>query len=59
MLMTMPLSTSKVNNLVDRAAFEDLYEAKAPWDIGKPQGPLAAVADRTRVGMPKSSRPCQ
>jgi SAM-dependent methyltransferase len=44
--MTMPLSTSIVNNSVDRAAFENLYEAKAPWDIGKPQGPFAAVADR-------------
>ncbi len=43
--MTM-LSNSLVNNSADRATFEAFYEGKAPWDIGKPQGPFAAVADR-------------
>jgi cyclopropane fatty-acyl-phospholipid synthase-like methyltransferase len=43
--MTM-LSNSLVNNSVDRATFEAFYEGKAPWDIGKPQGPFAAIADR-------------
>ena len=44
--MTMPLSNLVVNNSVDRATFETLYEGKAPWDIGKPQLTLAAVANR-------------
>jgi SAM-dependent methyltransferase len=44
--MTMPVSNSVVNNSVDRATFEDLYAGKAPWDTGKPQGTIAAVADR-------------
>ena len=31
----------------DRATFEEnFYNRKAPWDIGKPQGTFAAVADR-------------
>jgi SAM-dependent methyltransferase len=42
----MILSNSLVNNSADRATFEDFYAGKPPWDIGKPQGPLAAVADR-------------
>src|SRR5262245_12025282 len=44
--MTMILSNSLVNNSVDRATFEDFYAGKAPWDIDKPQGTFAAVADR-------------
>jgi cyclopropane fatty-acyl-phospholipid synthase-like methyltransferase len=35
-----------MSNLPDRATFENLYAGKAPWDIGKPQAPFAAVADR-------------
>jgi cyclopropane fatty-acyl-phospholipid synthase-like methyltransferase len=31
---------------IDRASFENFYAGKAPWDIGKPQGPFVAVADR-------------
>jgi cyclopropane fatty-acyl-phospholipid synthase-like methyltransferase len=31
---------------IDRASFESFYAGKAPWDIGKPQGPFVAVADR-------------
>jgi SAM-dependent methyltransferase len=44
--MTMPVSAELVRNSVGRATFEDLYAAKAPWDIGKPQPPFAAIADR-------------
>jgi SAM-dependent methyltransferase len=33
------------NNSADRATFENFYDGKAPWDIGKPQGTFAAVAD--------------
>jgi cyclopropane fatty-acyl-phospholipid synthase-like methyltransferase len=35
-----------MSNPPDRAAFESFYAGKAPWDIGKPQGPFVAVADR-------------
>ncbi len=35
-----------VVNSVDRAAFEELYEGKAPWDIGRPQGAIVAIADQ-------------
>jgi SAM-dependent methyltransferase len=38
--------TSPVRSSVDRATFENLYAGKAPWDIGRPQGPFIAVADR-------------
>src|SRR5260370_1293457 len=44
--MTMPQSDSVVSPSVDRATFENLYAAPAPWDIGKPQGTFAAIADR-------------
>jgi SAM-dependent methyltransferase len=44
--MTMPRSISAPNNSADRATFENFYDGKAPWDIGKPQGTFAAVADR-------------
>jgi cyclopropane fatty-acyl-phospholipid synthase-like methyltransferase len=35
-----------MSNLPNRSTFENLYAGKAPWDIGKPQGPFVAVADR-------------
>src|SRR5262245_54970273 len=35
-----------MSTLPDRAAFESFYAAPAPWDIGKPQQPFVAVADR-------------
>jgi cyclopropane fatty-acyl-phospholipid synthase-like methyltransferase len=35
-----------MSNVPDRATFENAYAGQAPWDIGKPQEPLAAVADR-------------
>jgi len=33
-----------MSNVPDRATFENAYAGQAPWDIGKPQGPFAAVA---------------
>jgi cyclopropane fatty-acyl-phospholipid synthase-like methyltransferase len=30
----------------DRTTFENAYAGRAPWDIGKPQAPFIAVADR-------------
>jgi cyclopropane fatty-acyl-phospholipid synthase-like methyltransferase len=44
--MTMPNSQSVASQSVDRATFENLYAGKAPWDIGRPQGPFVAVVDR-------------
>jgi cyclopropane fatty-acyl-phospholipid synthase-like methyltransferase len=44
--MTMPQSNLVASHSVDRATFENLYSGKAPWDIGKPQSPFVAVADR-------------
>src|SRR5262249_47463762 len=38
--------TTPVRSSVDRATFENLYAGKAPWDIGRPQGPFVAVADQ-------------
>src|SRR5205823_9061197 len=31
---------------VNRDDFENIYAGKAPWDIGKPQTPFVAAADR-------------
>jgi cyclopropane fatty-acyl-phospholipid synthase-like methyltransferase len=44
--MTMPLSSSVASNSIDRASFENLYAGPAPWDIGRPQAQLVAIADR-------------
>jgi SAM-dependent methyltransferase len=44
--MTMPITSSVVSNSVNRATFESFYAGKAPWDIPKPQGQFAAIADR-------------
>jgi SAM-dependent methyltransferase len=44
--MTLPESKQVASQSVDRATFENLYAAPAPWDIGKPQPAFAAVADR-------------
>jgi SAM-dependent methyltransferase len=44
--MTFPSSDLRVKNSVDRSTFENLYDGKAPWDIGKPQRNFAATADR-------------
>ena len=43
--MTKLLSNSVVSHSVDRATFESFYDGKAPWDIGKPQGPFTAIAN--------------
>jgi SAM-dependent methyltransferase len=44
--MTMPMSNLLASNSIDRATFEELYAGKAPWDIGRPQPVIAAIADR-------------
>jgi cyclopropane fatty-acyl-phospholipid synthase-like methyltransferase len=35
-----------MSNVPDRTTFEQAYAGKVPWDLGKPQAPLVAVADR-------------
>src|SRR5260370_35383346 len=37
---------TRMSKVPDRATFEKAYAGKAPWDIGKPQAPFVAVADR-------------
>src|SRR5262245_18620474 len=37
---------ARMNTLPDRVGFENIYASPAPWDIGKPQAPFVAVADR-------------
>jgi SAM-dependent methyltransferase len=44
--MTLPTSNLAASNSIDRAHFEEFYDGKAPWDIGKPQRAFAAVADQ-------------
>ena len=44
--MTMPQSNLVASRSVDRATFENLYAGPAPWDIGKPQKDLVAIAHR-------------
>jgi cyclopropane fatty-acyl-phospholipid synthase-like methyltransferase len=44
--MTMPTSSTVASQSVDRATFEGLYAGPAPWDIGRPQKQLVAIADR-------------
>ena len=45
-MTTMPQSNLVASNSIDRATFEALYAGPAPWDIGRPQGQLVAIADR-------------
>ena len=35
-----------MNSVHDRAAFEESYAGELPWDIGKPQQPFVAIAER-------------
>jgi cyclopropane fatty-acyl-phospholipid synthase-like methyltransferase len=44
--MIMPISDQVASQSIDRATFEALYAGPAPWDIGRPQGQLVAIADR-------------
>jgi len=44
--MIMPQSDLVANQSVDRATFESMYDGPAPWDIGRPQPRLVAIADR-------------
>src|SRR5262249_19213582 len=41
-------SISVKTQSVDRATFEDFYDKPAPWDIGRPQRDLVAIADRVK-----------
>jgi SAM-dependent methyltransferase len=44
--MVMPISHQAASHSVDRTTFEELYAGPAPWEIGKPQRPFVAVAER-------------
>jgi cyclopropane fatty-acyl-phospholipid synthase-like methyltransferase len=44
--MTIVQSDSVTNNSVDRATFEEFYDGKAPWDIGRPQKAFIAIAEQ-------------
>jgi cyclopropane fatty-acyl-phospholipid synthase-like methyltransferase len=44
--MPTPLSSSIAASSIARPTFEEFYDGKAPWDIGKPQPTIVAVADR-------------
>jgi cyclopropane fatty-acyl-phospholipid synthase-like methyltransferase len=46
--MTMPQSNQLATESVDRAAFEELYDGPAPWDIGRPQRQFTAVAGQIK-----------
>ena len=35
-----------MNHMPDHAAFEEFYAGEVPWDIGRPQHPFVAVAER-------------
>src|SRR2546423_423488 len=35
-----------MSNVPDRTTFEKIYAGQAPWDIGRPQAPFVAAADR-------------
>jgi cyclopropane fatty-acyl-phospholipid synthase-like methyltransferase len=40
------MEDTPMTHVPDRSTFENAYAGKAPWDIGKPQKPFTAVADR-------------
>jgi cyclopropane fatty-acyl-phospholipid synthase-like methyltransferase len=44
--MKLPETKLIASDSIERATFEALYAAPAPWDIGKPQRPFIAIADR-------------
>jgi cyclopropane fatty-acyl-phospholipid synthase-like methyltransferase len=46
--MALPNSSSVISQSVDRTTFETLYAKPAPWDIGRPQRDLVAIADRVK-----------
>src|SRR5436309_687536 len=43
---TQDIGRGENPNVPDRATFENAYAGQAPWDIGKPQAPFVAVAER-------------
>src|SRR5262249_14482317 len=45
-LMPVPTEDTRMSKVPDRGVFESAYAGKAPWDIGKPQAPFVAVADK-------------
>jgi cyclopropane fatty-acyl-phospholipid synthase-like methyltransferase len=46
--MNVPQSDLMASASVDRATFESLYDGIAPWDIGRPQAAVVAIADQLR-----------
>ena len=44
--MPTPLSSLITDSSIDRPTFEEFYDGKAPWDIGKPQATIVAAAGR-------------
>jgi cyclopropane fatty-acyl-phospholipid synthase-like methyltransferase len=44
----MPQSNLVASRSVERGTFENLYAGPAPWDIGRPQKPFTAMADRVK-----------
>jgi SAM-dependent methyltransferase len=44
--MILPISSLVADHSVDQATFEELYAGPAPWEIGRPQAPFAAIADQ-------------
>jgi cyclopropane fatty-acyl-phospholipid synthase-like methyltransferase len=44
--MPKPVSTVIADSSIDRPTFEEFYDGKAPWDIGKPQATIVAAAGR-------------
>jgi SAM-dependent methyltransferase len=45
-IMAMPISSAVASKSVERAAFEEFYAGKAPWDISRAQPAFKAIADR-------------
>jgi cyclopropane fatty-acyl-phospholipid synthase-like methyltransferase len=44
----MPQSNLIASRSVERNTFENFYAGPAPWDIGRPQQPFTAMADRVK-----------
>jgi SAM-dependent methyltransferase len=42
----MPQSNLVASQSIDRATFESMYAGPAPWDIGRPQADVIAIAER-------------
>jgi SAM-dependent methyltransferase len=44
--MSEPSTNPVVSQSMEKARFDDLYEGKAPWDIGRPQPTLVSIAEQ-------------